>query len=898
MLFSFKSTMQRKDSNVADRGFHHKWLDILVYEVRGNHKTKVFDCEFDLAYAMPPRNDTSPHILLDKDSGASISFSIGYKRMDNGPKPSFFSCASYATPAPTNDIRGMAPEAGMEPKRRTRSSNWWSCGAQSAEPPMGRCTSQPKQRKVQFNDEPEEWDRSIKSLGCSFKSLKEVDDKDHNDKDAPQQEAQQPVRSASPQPQARHSVGGGGAPTGVEELMREARQQKLSEEQEQRQSVGDAAGGGDDLYSYPVAPPSSREAREKGIIRAGMSAPLSARSGSNSARQRMARPDAMNRPDNKDLFTTQQLQNEAAFEQADKTIYLHEIDVKVLTRTSKNDDPAINKAREMCNVTEGSFSPVSTIERNPDLTTTAEVGEVTIPRIWALVWSNKSDFMKELHAQYKSKKYVPGTWDIAEDEGLMKWCGSRICTFTKGGKVFGKIEVVQKSYFVAYKYKDSPSVLLVHTSQRSKDPEHTFRVETVYKFRLEGGVMYAIIDSKLVEDKGAVPLPKGVKQKLGKQAKHWHESFNSKVVGRAQAHLLRRALGPGLYMTAKSSKKGSKASKHALSASVKKKAQQRLTKYGASMGTLARFPSMRKLGATNMGASGIKVRNLNSFLMSSKGADDSVKLTRNGRVDKIPFWKTLTDTNTLINPNQCQYSLTKLYDNLLLYPMAVLEKEGFTENQVLVLTKIIAAYPKQSAGSEVKVLETVFKILKLISSVSLPVMISTPNAVNTIIAAWKCSRQALREHTVLVEMLEAHSARGKQTSSKRATGASKKLMQFFDCADQVLERYHCSVILPSGEKHGGTLYVTRTWLCFLSKTTRMMIATYDITDVKGSDTLMGTKLIILAENKCTDPLDFSDPHAQSLRFEFTIWFQKNVDKQIRALVDGGRRFRVSYYHIP
>eukprot|EP01064_Diplonema_japonicum_P027361 TRINITY_DN3940_c1_g1_i2.p2 TRINITY_DN3940_c1_g1~~TRINITY_DN3940_c1_g1_i2.p2 ORF type:complete len:479 (+),score=136.58 TRINITY_DN3940_c1_g1_i2:1503-2939(+) len=466
-----------------------------------------------------------------------------------------------------------------------------------------------------------------------------------------------------------------------------------------------------------------------------------------------------------------------------------------------------------------------------------------------------------------------------------RWSGSRMSTWTKGGKVFGKIDVVEKAYFVCYKFQDSPSMLYVHTSQRSKDPEHAFRVETVYRFYVECGEMYVTLDSKLVEDEGA-GLSKSIKKKLHRQVKAWHDIFTCKTVGRAQAHLLKRALGPGLY----SSKKGVK--KYVLSASTKKKAQQKMQKYGASMGTLARFPSIKRPG---MGTSGVRVRNLNSFLASKTvvNGDLSVKLSAQGRIDKIPFWKTLGDTSTLLNPNTCQHNLDKLYENLLMYPTEILEKEGFTVNQVLVLTKVISAHPKQL--DKVRVLETAFKLLKVVSSVSLPIIVQAPNAVHTIIAAWKCNKKVLAEYDALVKLLDTQNSRGKQQSAKKATGASKTLMEYFDLTDQVLERYNCSVVLQNGQKHGGTLYVTRMWLCFLSKHTRMMISTYDITKVEGKDSLFGTILYIQAENKCTDPLDFADPHAQTITFEFHIWFQKNADKQLRCLIGGGRRFRLSFY---
>ena len=164
-VFSFQSTMQRKDEAKAEKGFHHKWLDLTVVQhSKGDKKKKLFQSELDLSIVLPPQSDTTPHILLCNKQRASLSLSFGYKKVKSVPSKSSIFSACTSAPAPP-------PSGSRMEKRRSRSAGWWVCGSTANSPPNGRSTSVPKNR-VMFAEvsddtvlvEPKNGEDSIESL--------------------------------------------------------------------------------------------------------------------------------------------------------------------------------------------------------------------------------------------------------------------------------------------------------------------------------------------------------------------------------------------------------------------------------------------------------------------------------------------------------------------------------------------------------------------------------------------------------------------------------------------------------------------------------------------------------------------------------------------------------------
>ena len=309
------------------------------------------------------------------------------------------------------------------------------------------------------------------------------------------------------------------------------------------------------------------------------------------------------------------------------------------------------------------------------------------------------------------------------------------------------------------------------------------------------------------------------------------------------------------------------------------------------MGTLGRLQYSIKFGSTKL-----RVRGLSSYLQSTSGgnmsrsrADPLDSIPVDCRLEELPHWRKLSTAECLLSINRTNDILGRVLSIMKGMNGDRLVKEGFSEWQVLVLSRLVAAHPNKG------VLEKVLGILQFASSSSLSSILSAPSAVSTILAACPAvgGDAAMPEYAKFLRFLrERHEAKKSGPSN-----SNPKLVRHFSLADTVLETFGCTLKdSTSGKRVSGMLYITKLWLCFLSDSTRMMISTYDIVGYEIQKSFLRATLLVYAQNRCIDPLDTTNPHRQSQCFEFRFWFTARPEATIKQVVKGGGRprFRMSH----
>ncbi|KAJ9467236.1 hypothetical protein DIPPA_23362 [Diplonema papillatum] len=892
-IFTFRSTMERRDANI-DKGFQPKYLEFSVYEHFGPNlgkKAKLAEADFDVARALPPKRDVTPQLLLSKTAGALLFLAVGYRRADSATTGSvpMFGCMSRAA-APDEGSKRKPQQPGGA--NQTRSAGWWSCGPQAA-------TGPERTRKVQFsNEEPEQWNRSVDA--ASGEALIKAN------------EAAVPgisVLLCEENTTGAYGIKNRLAPNGVE----------------YRETVEEAD---DTCYSYvqskaaiPTAPPKDDLAvadkghhlndkpkrthfdlghpEEDGMSDNAIPTVESARSltsirsgGSDSSRMRVEKPKQLARPNlNRASSLSPGRANVAqgtgslyipSDADGDKTFYYHEIDVVVLQRGGPQGlDPAdatayVRKTLDMPDY----FSSINDIINEPDCRSTCDVGEITIPRIWTLAWGRSSDFHTTFHAQMKDTKYSEGAWEMPED--YKKWFGSRFNTWQTKAASYGNVKIIENVYYATFKFDEtSRSSLIVHASQHVSGHDE-FRIEHVFKCSADGDQLECDIYSKVVAT--TVALPEAYKSKMISSAKAYQTTFQSKLVQRTQVHLLKRVYTPGLY------KNKAASFRRKMSQSTMKRAKRRLGDLGASMGTLSNLS--RKLSQSH-----IKVKNLESYLAESKRADDSdTQSEPDRRIADIAAWRRLSQNETLTSKNLVKASMESLLGALNKMKREQLLQEGFTQQQILCLIRLVAVYPQQldehGAVEHPEIFDLVLKVLSLISTVSLTTILTAPAAVKTILAAWTVSGRRLEAHAGLVALLKNKA----DYVSARRTERSETLYENFEISDKVLERCSCRMTDARGNNTRGMLFITPQWLCFLAGSSKLMFSTYDITRIESDKRWLGSSLQVHIENRSIDVTDTNNSNNwQQTTLRFRLFFNpEKAESALRSVVKGGGRGRVRY----
>ena len=235
-------------------------------------------------------------------------------------------------------------------------------------------------------------------------------------------------------------------------------------------------------------------------------------------------------------------------EDNDKIVYHHEIDVRPV-KSLQDELPCDNygilmEVQKKLGHVDIFSSPQAVVE-HCSLSASVDVGEVTIPRIWNLIWSRGSNFWKTLHSEILDEKYTVDAWDIDTDSRMFKWCGDQSGSWRKG-KAFGKPNINETSYFAAFKIGDRPSQLYVHSSRNSPIIKKV-RVETIYRCTLNNSGKMTIYLSSMLHEEPGYELATNTKLRLYNEMKHFHAMFTNKALQRTQVHLLKRAYQPRIY---------------------------------------------------------------------------------------------------------------------------------------------------------------------------------------------------------------------------------------------------------------------------------------------------------------------------------------------------------------
>ena len=456
-VIELESTLKRKNAADLDKGWEFKWFEIEVFEHylddKGVEKRKaLFDAEYNLASALPPQRDISPHLLLQRAGNdteeCSLSLSIGYRmlRKIEGERSGLgkvFVCGAptgvSAHEKKTNhsnkegveekegsqpwwrcgDLNAANPEKPEKETKRSASeggggTEWWRCGGTAAsappvqERPPHRDADEAEStaggdRRVQFNSEVD-----MKYLNSAGSIVSD------GDGDGP---GNAPSASAHSDPNTNDD---------------EEEEEVLFIRDEQNNSnstLADSARGGIapsvvsstgtlPLTAHLYTRRSSGGARDKGFLR--------------STQLPMAKPSPKKRPsrlgnpvkslrlkrggDLEEAAAEPEMQNLETV--CNKQVFYHEVDVRALKRgpaTGSCDDSVAAHARQLLGSPDH-FSPISAIVGVADHTTAGvELGEMSIPRAFTLLWGYHTDFPSTVHLSLKHKNFKASKWDINDD---------------------------------------------------------------------------------------------------------------------------------------------------------------------------------------------------------------------------------------------------------------------------------------------------------------------------------------------------------------------------------------------------------------------------------------------------------------------------------------------------
>eukprot|EP01062_Namystynia_karyoxenos_P059614 TRINITY_DN5104_c0_g2_i1.p1 TRINITY_DN5104_c0_g2~~TRINITY_DN5104_c0_g2_i1.p1 ORF type:complete len:1031 (+),score=215.04 TRINITY_DN5104_c0_g2_i1:189-3281(+) len=290
-------------------------------------------------------------------------------------------------------------------------------------------------------------------------------------------------------------------------------------------------------------------------------------------------------------------------------------------------------------------------------------------------------------------------------------------------------------------------------------------------------------------------------------------------------------------------------------------------------------------------------------------------------IDDLPQWETLGRPPPCASSVATQQDHADAYERwyrgsyeqllglreaLELLPTSRLQREGLTDYQVDRLTRVLAAHPVPPCGHRERpvVLEQVLAVLSLLTlsdgsiapgaSLRLASLASTP-AAETLLAAWRANTPnggsgPLPEYQGMIDSLEA----AKDTRRALCTTPSQlRLLDHFnvgprseDAGGGLVGSFGGWLLEPPCGR--GTLFVTRSCLCFLSGSARAMLAVGDVTAIeRGSGFLGGSVVLVRCENRHAGPYDV---HQVRSTFRFRLWSASKARAVLRSVVPSRPRF--------
>ena len=473
--------MRRKDEKDEGKGFAVKTLELAVKEhsldeSSGAVKIKtVFECDFNLASAMPPTKDISPHMMLRRAMGSqkevSLSVSVGYRflrKIDSEGGASRFGLCSAAGAA--------RPSAPGQP--RSQAAPWWSCGgapASAAPDARGRDANGALKRRSMSADAAQSWWRCSGPASAPPQGTRPVraGDDAADRGDVPRRvhfsdDIDTKFISSASLQRERGGRRGAGAGAPAEEGFGDGSDEESGAGEEDIEYLfvkgengeADVAAGSDsdEEGGEEGAPPPERKRTvgddllsNSGQVGRGLGSgtiPLTpnlyTRRPSNSEKGAFMRSTqlpskAAPKPRPGLLGRTRgTLKKSGGFTNGgggqdsdgspkavetvcNKDVFFHEIDVRPMKRgvsyanryTSTDSDVALFARGLMGSL--DVFSSISDMEVRPDHQTEVELGGLSIPRLWMLLWGMHTDFVPSLHILAKDKNVRRSNWDINDD---------------------------------------------------------------------------------------------------------------------------------------------------------------------------------------------------------------------------------------------------------------------------------------------------------------------------------------------------------------------------------------------------------------------------------------------------------------------------------------------------